>query len=170
MAEWFRRQRNMGRLGSVMRAVLCLCSFCGWVVEATAKSETSRLMRVQCCVYAVFGRWSWEENPGRKDGWHRRVAQTDGPGRKSLFGRNLRFDVFSSQGHPSVPFVLALPVSETDGAETDAPETEEGRSRRMSPRRRKAARDWCPRDGGRLPETDVPETDVPETAGVFFRA
>ena len=46
-----------------------------------------------------------------------------------------------------VPLVLAVPVSETDGAETDVPETEEGRPRRMSPRRRKAARDGCHRDG-----------------------
>ena len=82
-----------------------------------------------------------------RDGWHRRVSQTDGPGRKSLDGRVLRFHGFSSQGHPSVPLVLAVPVSETDGAETDVPETEEGRLRRMSPRRRKAARDGCHRDG-----------------------
>ena len=100
-----------------------------------------------------------------RDWWHRRVAQTDGPGRKSLDGWVLRFHGFSSQGHPSVPFVLALPVSETDGAETDVPETEEGRPRRMSPRRRKAAR-----DGGRPPETDVAEMDVPETEGVFLQA
>ena len=93
------------------------------------------------------------------------MAQTDGPGRKSLDGRVLRFHGFSSQGHPSVPFVLARPVSETDGAETDVPETEEGRPRLMSPRRRKAAR-----DGGRPPETDVTEMDVPETEGVFFQA
>ena len=105
-----------------------------------------------------------------RDGWHRRVAQTDGPGRKSLDGRVLRFHGFSSQGHPSVPLVLALPVSETDGTETDVHETEEGRPRRMSPRRRKAARDGCPRDGGRPPETDVAEMDVPETEGVFFQA
>ena len=52
-----------------------------------------------------------------RDWCHRRVAETDGPGRKSLDGRVLRFHGFSSQGHPSVPFVLALPVSETDGAE-----------------------------------------------------
>ena len=77
-----------------------------------------------------------------RDWWHRRVAQTDDPGRKSLDGRVLRFHGFSSQGHPSVPFVLALPVSETDGP------------RRMSPRRRKAALDGCPRDGGRPPETE----------------
>ena len=44
------------------------------------------------------------------------MAQTDDPGRKN--------HGFSSQGHPSVPFVLALPVSATDGAETDVPETE----------------------------------------------
>ena len=75
-----------------------------------------------------------------RDGWHRRVAQTDGPGRKSLDGRTLRFDGFSSQGHPSVPLVLALPVSETDGAETDVPETEEGRPDGCR-------RDGCPRDG-----------------------
>ena len=93
------------------------------------------------------------------------MAQTDGPGRKILDGRVLRFHGFSSQGHPSVPFVLALPVSETDGGETDVPETEEGRPRRMSPRRRKAAR-----DGGRPPETDVAEMDVPETEGVFLQA
>ena len=82
-----------------------------------------------------------------RDGWHRRVSQTDGPGRKSLDGRVLRFHGFSSQGHPSVPLVLAVPVSETDGAETDVPETDEGRPRRMSPRRRKAARDGCHQDG-----------------------
>ena len=54
-------------------------------------------------------------------------------------------------GHPSVPFVLALPVSETDGAETDVPETEEGRPRRMSPRRRKGRprRRKAARDGSR---------------------
>ena len=75
------------------------------------------------------------------------VSQTDGPGRKSLDGRVLRFHGFSSQGHPSVPLVLAVPVSETDGAETDVPETDEGRPRRMSPRRRKAARDGCHQDG-----------------------
>ena len=72
-----------------------------------------------------------------RDWWHRRVAQTDGPGRKSLDGRVLRFHGFSSQVHPSVPFVLALPVSETDGAETDVPETEEGGD----------GGDRCPRDG-----------------------
>ena len=77
-----------------------------------------------------------------RDGWRRRVAQTDAPGRKSL-----DFHGFSYQGHPSVPLVLALPVSETDGAETYVPETEEGRPRRMSPRRRKAARNGCRRDG-----------------------
>ena len=82
-----------------------------------------------------------------RDGWHRRVSQTDGPWRKSLDGRVLRFHGFSSQGHPSVPLVLAVPVSETDGAETDVPETDEGRPRRMSPRRRKAARDGCHQDG-----------------------
>ena len=82
-----------------------------------------------------------------RDGWHRRVAQTDGPGRKTMDGRALRFYGFSSQGHPSVPLVLTLPVSETDGAETDVPETEEGR------------RDGCPRDGGRPLEMDVPETE-----------
>ena len=54
-----------------------------------------------------------------RGGWHRRVAQADDPGRKSLDGRVLRFHGFSSQGHPSVPFDLALPVLETDGAETD---------------------------------------------------
>ena len=64
-----------------------------------------------------------------RDGWHRLVAQTDGPGRKSLDGRVLRFHGFSSQGHLSLPFVLALPVSETD-----VPETEEGQ-------------DGCPRYG-----------------------
>ena len=105
-----------------------------------------------------------------RDGWHRRVAQTDGPGRKSLDGRVLRFHGFSSQGHPSVPLVLALPVSETDGAETDVPETEEGRPSRMSPRWRKATRDGCPRDGGRPPETDVAVLYFPEMEGVFFQA
>ena len=59
--------------------------------------------------------------------------------------RVLRFHGFSSHGHPSVPFDLTLPVSETDGAETDVPE------------KWKAARDGCPRDGGRPPETDVAE-------------
>ena len=78
-----------------------------------------------------------------RDGWHSRVAQTDGPGRKSLDGRVLRFHGFSSQRHPSVPQVLALPVSETDGAETDVPETEEGRPRRMSLRWMSARRKVC---------------------------
>ena len=32
-AEWFRRERNMGPPGLVMRAVLCLCSFRGPVAE-----------------------------------------------------------------------------------------------------------------------------------------
>ena len=53
------------------------------------------------------------------DGSPRRVAQTDGPWRKRLDGRVLRFHGFSSQGHPSVPLVLAVPISETDSAETD---------------------------------------------------
>ena len=88
--------------------------------------------------------WPWEEKLGRK-----------GPPFSWLFVPGTSF----------LPFVLALPVSETDGAETDVPETEEGRSRRMSPRRRKAAR-----DGGRPPETDVAEMDVPETEGVFLQA
>ncbi len=78
-----------------------------------------------------------------RDGWHRRVSQTDGPGRKSLDGRVLRFHGFSSQGHPSVPLVLAVPFSETDGAETDVPETEEGRPRRMSPRWMSPTRKVC---------------------------
>ena len=82
-----------------------------------------------------------------RDWWYRRVAQKDGPGRKSLDGRVLRFYGFSSQGHPSVPFVLALPVSETDGAETDVPETEEGRPRRRKAARDGCSRDRCPRDG-----------------------
>ena len=72
------------------------------------------------------------------DGWHRRVSQTDGPVRKSLDGRVLRFHGFSSQGHPSVPLVLAVPVSETD-----VPETEEGRPRRMSPRWMSPTRKVC---------------------------
>ena len=92
---------------------------------------------------------------GGTDRWRRRMAL----GGKACTEGSLRFHGFSSQGHPSVPLVLALPVSETDGAETDVPETEEGHPRRMSPRRRKAARDGCPRDGGRPPETDVPETE-----------
>ena len=72
----------------------------------------------------------------------RRKAETDIPETDGTDGRRRRralggkawtegsspafFHGFSSQGHPSVPFVLALPVSETDGAETDVPETEEG--------------------------------------------
>ena len=48
------------------------------------------------------------------------------------------FSGFPFQEHPSVPLVLAFPVSETDVAETDVPETDD-------------------------PETDVPETDDPET-------
>ena len=92
---------------------------------------------------------------GGTDRWRRRMAL----GGKACTEGSSRFHGFSSQGHPSVPLVLALPVSETDGAETDVPETEEGHPRRMSPRRRKAARDGCPRDGGRPPETDVPETE-----------
>ena len=98
---------------------------------------------------------------GGTDGWRRRMAL----GGKACTEGSSVFMAFSSQGHPSVPFVLALPVSEMDGAETDVPETEEGRPRRMSPRRRKAAR-----DGGRPPETDVAEMDVPETEGVFLQA
>ena len=52
------------------------------------------------------------------------------------------FHGFPFQAHPSVPFVLAFPVSETDVPETDAPETDvaemdgiDGRRRRMSLRR-----------------------------------
>ena len=98
---------------------------------------------------------------GGTDGWRRRMAL----GGKAWTEGSSVFYGFSSQRHPSVPFVLALPVSETDGPDTDVPETEEGRPRRMSPRRRKTAR-----DGGRPPETDVAEMDVPETEGVFFQA
>ena len=79
------------------------------------------------------------------------VMQTDGPGTKSLDGRVLQFHGFASEGHPSVPFVLALTVSETDDAET-----EEGHPRRRFPRRRKA-------------KTDVAEMDVPETEGAIFK-
>ena len=45
---------------------------------------------------------------------------------------------FPFQGHPSVPFVLAFTVPETEVPDTDDPETE-------------------------VLETDDPETDVPET-------
>ena len=45
---------------------------------------------------------------------------------------------FPFQGHPSVPFVLAFTVPETDVVETDDPETE-------------------------VPETDDPATEVPKT-------
>jgi len=65
------------------------------------------------------------------------VTQTDGPGSKSLDGRVLQFHGFSSEGHPSVPFVLAL-----QSQRWMAP-------RRMSLRRRKAARGGGSRDGGR---------------------
>ena len=53
------------------------------------------------------------------------------------------FHGFPFQAHPSVPFVLAFPVSETDVPETDEPET-----------------DVAETDD---PETDDPETEVPET-------
>ena len=89
-----------------------------------------------------------------QDGLHRLVSQTDGPGTKRLDGRVLRFHGFSSQGHPSVPLVLAVPVSRRmaprrmsrDGGrppETDVPETEEGRPRRMSPRWMSPRRKVC---------------------------
>ena len=97
------------------------------------------------------------------------MAQTGGadgrPWEEKLGRKGPPFSWLFVPGTSFCPFVLALPVSETDGAETDVPETEEGRPRRMSPRRRKAAR-----DGGRPPETDVAEMDVPETEGVFFQA
>ena len=72
----------------------------------------------------------------------------------SLDGRVLRFHGFLSQGHPSVPFILALPVSETD-----VPKMEEGRLQRMTPRWRSSKQ--------KKAQTDVAEMDVPETK-VFF--
>ena len=55
-------------------------------------------------------------------------AKTDGP---SVL-------MFPFHGHPSVPFVLAFPVSKTDVLDTDGSETD-------------------------APETDVPETEGAET-------
>ena len=55
---------------------------------------------------------------------------------------------FPFQAHPSVPFVLAFPVPETDVPETDVAETDDPQT-----------------DGAETddPETDDPETEVPET-------
>ena len=53
------------------------------------------------------------------------------------------FHGFSFQAHPSVPLVLAFPVSQTDVPETDDPQTDVSETED--------------------PETDVVETEVPET-------
>ena len=60
---------------------------------------------------------------------------------------------FPFQAHPSVPFVLAFPVPETDVPETDDPQTDV------------AETDDPQTDGAETddPETDDPETEVPET-------
>ena len=55
---------------------------------------------------------------------------------------------FPFQAHPSVPFVLAFPVPETDVPETDVAETDDPQT------------DVAETDD---PETDDPETEVPET-------
>ncbi len=55
---------------------------------------------------------------------------------------------FPFQAHPSVPFVLAFPVPETDVPETDVAETDDPQT------------DVAETDD---PETEVPETDVAET-------
>ena len=54
------------------------------------------------------------------------------------------------QAHPSVPFVLAFPVPETDVPETDVAETDDPQT------------DVAETDD---PETEVPETEVPEKDG-----
>ena len=102
---------------------------------------------------------------GGTDGWRRRMALEEKPGRKD--------PPFSWLFVPGTSFcAIGLgPPSLGDGLRRDGCPRDGGRPpRRMSPRRRKAARDGCPWDGGRPPETDVAEMDVPETEGVFFQS
>ena len=65
---------------------------------------------------------------------------------------------FPFQAHPSVPFILALPVSETDVPETDDPETDV--AERDDPQT-DVAETYDPQTD--VAETDDPETDDPET-------
>ena len=55
------------------------------------------------------------------------------------------FHGFPFQAHPSVPLVLAFPVSQTDVPETDDPQTDVAETEDA--------------------ETEVPETEVPEKDG-----
>ena len=64
---------------------------------------------------------------------------------------------FPFQAHPSVPFVLAFPVPETDVPETDVAETDD-------PQTDGAETDDPETDD---PETEVPETEVPEKDGAY---
>ena len=75
---------------------------------------------------------------------------------------------FPFQAHPSVPFVLAFPVPETDVPETDDPETEVPETdvaETDDPQTDGAETDDPQTDGAETddPETDDPETEVPET-------
>ncbi len=65
---------------------------------------------------------------------------------------------FPFQAHPSVPFVLAFPVPETEVPETDVAETDD-------PQTDVTETDDPQTDGAETddPETDDPETEVPET-------
>ena len=63
------------------------------------------------------------------------------------------FHGFSFQAHPSVPLVLAFPVSQTDHPETDDPQTDVAETENPET-------DVVETE---VPETDDPETDVPET-------
>ena len=68
------------------------------------------------------------------------------------------FDGFPFQAHPSLPFILAFSVSETDVPETDATETDVTET--DDPQTDVAETDDPETDD---PETDDPETDDPET-------
>ena len=87
---------------------------------------------------------------------------------------------FPFQAHPSVPFVLAFPVPETDVPETEVPETDDPQTdvaetevpetdvaETDDPQTDVAETDDPQTDGAETddPETDDPETEVPEKDG-----
>ena len=70
------------------------------------------------------------------------------------------FHGFSFQAHPSVPLVLAFPVSQTDVPETDDPQTDVAET--DDPQTDVAETEDPETD---VVEKEVPETEVPETDG-----
>ena len=70
------------------------------------------------------------------------------------------FHGFPFQAHPSVPLVLAFPVSQTDVPETDDPQTDVAET---DDHQTDVAETDDPETD--VAETEVPETEVPETDG-----